>query len=404
MLLAAPPVPETDELRAVQALVQSVGARVETIRGLKFKRPVGVRIVTPVEAREYFLGRAAKLWPPEKVRVDQAVYIQLGLVAPGSDLLKLFLDLLQEQARGYYDPGTDTFCLVGTQDTAAAQVIMAHELTHALDDQYYDIDALATKAQDDDASTALSSVVEGSGTLVMSAYMVQEAQAGRLSTDVLAKLQATEAQGNARLKAAPPYIQRTLVAPYALGMSFLLRGNVLALMAGVKAEDVNHAFSAPPQSTEQVLHPEKYWDETRRDLPQHVALRDLSATLGKGWTQAGSGSLGELGLSVLTGARLPDLQSPTAALGASWTSVAAQGWKGDQYHHYASGKTDDGVTVLVSLWDGEDQARAFQAALVPVEGRRSYRFGAAVLLIGGATEAQADALAPLALSGVTSSK
>ena len=105
------------------------------------------------------------------------------------------------------------------------------------------------------------------------------------------------------------------------------------------------------------------------------------------------------GVSVLTGARLPDVQSPAAALGTSWTSAGVKGWKADRYQHYANGASD-GLTLLVTRWDSEEQAQAFQAALVPVEGRRAYRFGSAVMLIAGAAEAQADALAPVALSAV----
>lgn len=388
--------PETEELRAAQALVQSISKSVEELRGLTFKRPVAVRIVTPERARAHFLERASKLLPPEKLRVDQAVYEQLGLAPKGSNLLEVFLDLLQEQARGYYDPGSDTFFLVGGLQGDLLRVIMAHELTHALDDQYHDLDTLAERAPDDDDGTALGALVEGSGTLVMSVYLVREVQAGRLGADALVKLGQSEAGSSVRLAAAPPYIQRMLVAPYALGMAFLLRGNLLGLVSGVNKADLEHVFAHPPASTEQVLHPEKYWDDQKRDAPGVLKLPDLSAALGRGYKLTGQGTLGELGLAVLAGARMPDPTSITATMAASWTNAAAQGWKADRYHYYAS--EAGGVTVLLTQWDSEEDAREFQAALLPVAGRHAYRYASAVLLVGGATRAQADELSPLALS------
>lgn len=393
--------PEPDPLAALRAQVDELSARVAQLRGRTFKRPVEVALVTPEEARAYFVERAATVWPADRVEVDQAVYAQLGLIPPGADLMKVFLDLLEEQARGYYDPGSDTLHLVKGMQGRAMTVVMVHELAHALDDQYFDLDALGEKAQDDDRSTALSAVVEGSAMAVMAAYMAQEMLAGRLTPEVVDEIQADEARGSQRLEAAPPYLQRTLLAPYVLGMPFLLRGSLLGLAAGsVPAADFDRALAAPPESTEQVLHPEKYWDAARRDAPVEVKLPDLSATLGQGWKLAGQGRLGELGMAVLTGGRLPDPSLPESIEAARWSGPASTGWAGDAFQHYSDGARR--VTLLATLWDGEDDAREFAAALRPLAGRRTYRFGAAVLLAAGHVPERFDQLAPLALGALSS--
>lgn len=395
-LLLASPTPAPDALAEARAQVAALSARVEALRGLRFKRPVAVQLVSPQGARAYFVERAAKVWPPDRVQLDQAVYAHLGLIPPGTDLMKIFLDLLEEQARGYYDPGSDTLFLVEGMQSRALGVVMAHELTHALDDQHFDLEAMGQSADDDDRSTALSAVVEGSATAVMAAYLGQEMQAGRLSADVLQALQDDEARGSERLEAAPPYLQRTLLAPYALGMPFLLRGSLLGLASGsVPGADFDRALASPPESTEQVLHPEKYWDPARLDPPRKLALPDLSATLGKGWAFLGEGRLGELGMAVLTGARLPDPRSADAALASKWTGPASMGLAGDLFQHYFNGTQR--LTLLATLWDSEGDAREFVGALTPVAGRRSYRFGAAVLLIAGDAPERFDDLAPLAL-------
>src|SRR5205085_7917646 len=103
-----------------------------------------------------------------------------------------------------------------------------------------------------------------------------------------------------RLRAAPAYVQRSLLAPYLAGMAFLMRGNATALLQGVAAADVDRAFRAPPATTEQVLHPAQYWGaETPPRAPQLPPF-DPAAALGGGWQVEYQNTLGELGLAVLT--------------------------------------------------------------------------------------------------------
>src|SRR5262249_25965974 len=156
--------------------------------------------------------------------------------------------------------------------------------------------------------------------------------------------------GQARkLRAAPPLLQRQLIGAYVLGQKFLLRGDVSRIAGGKPGADIDHAFKNPPASTEQVLHPEKYWTDGSPDLPKPVALPDLSAFLGRGWKRLDRGTPGELALAVMTEATPPDLLSPAAALGEGWTNEAAAGWGGDEWALY--GKDDSRVAALATVWD-----------------------------------------------------
>src|SRR5262245_37608140 len=183
------------------ALVARIQPAVEELRGLKFKRPVAVKTVSPAEARAYFADRAKTEWPEERVRLDQRVYEQLGLLPAGFDLLGSVLDVLEEQALGFYDPGSDVFSVVeGSLSSSIAPVLVAHELTHALDDQHFDLDAVMTSAQEeDDRSAAAAAVVEGSGTAVMTLFMVREIGAGRLTMAAMQELQNSDAARTQRL-------------------------------------------------------------------------------------------------------------------------------------------------------------------------------------------------------------
>jgi len=375
----------------VSALAREVSARVEQIRGAHFTRPVSVRIVDAATARAHFRERLLKFWPPDQVRYDQRVYEQLGMLKPGTDLMKTLLDVLEEQAGAYYDPENDTFFVLKGMPRSTAPVLMAHELTHALDDQRFNIDGtLAKLKEDDDRATAYTAVVEGTGTVVMSLFMLQEIQAGRLSMNAVTELQKSEAGQAAKLQAAPPLIQRGLIAPYQIGQAFLLHGDPTQY-ATFRPSDADRAFKDPPQSTEQIIHSEKYWDPARRDAPRIVNLPDLAGTLGAGWKQVATGTLGELTLAVLTGLGPVDLASTRSAEPQNWTNRAATGWGGDTYQHYANGPR--ALTVLAGVWDTQEDAAEFVTALKPLPGRNAWRRGDTTVVIAGDAPMAQEALA-----------
>src|SRR5262249_47259341 len=159
----------------------------------------------------------------------------------------------------------------------------------------------------------------------------------------------TDAGRAEKLLASPQVLQRGLVASYVLGQTFILRGNLLRIAQDLPVSDLDRLFHDPPASTEQLLHPEKYWDADHVDLPRPVAMPDLSASLGEGWKLEGSGRLGELTIAVLAGAQPVSFKSIEAADPAHWTNEAASGWGGDRWQVYRNGERR--ATVLATVWD-----------------------------------------------------
>jgi hypothetical protein len=248
-----------------------------------------VTVIDDRKARAYARRRFRKLSPPAKIRSDQTAFRLLGLLPGDVDVEKALLDVLEEQAGGYYDPDTKSFYLLDDMPKDMTALLAAHEMTHALDDQRYDIDGKIAKViDDDDASFALSALVEGSATIASAVYVAKGVAAGRLDPDKIGS--AGQAVPTQRLNAMPDVLRRQLLGPYVLGMSFLARGRVGDLQAGFPKDDVDAAWAHPPQSSEQILHPEKYWNPSQRDDPKRVAIPNPSGVLGKGWTRAGSAS------------------------------------------------------------------------------------------------------------------
>jgi hypothetical protein len=385
------------------ALAAEVAPVVEEIRGAKFAHAVPVEIVDDQAARAHFKNRLQEHWPEEARRAEETVDAHLGLIPPKTDLAEEVFDVLEEQAGGYYDPDRDTFFVLGDMPRAAAPIIVAHELTHALDDQRFGIDRLLAEAEkDDDRSGALEAVVEGSGTVVMTVFIHRQIVAGKLDPKSLLAFQESEVGKAERLKASPLFVQRSLIAPYILGMAFLLRGELIRIQTGgITPSDLDRAFSDPPRSTEQILHPEKYWDPAKRDLPRGVSLPDLSSELGSGWARSGEGNLGELTLGLLTGLDPGDPTSPDRAL-ERWTNAASTGWGGDRWNLYRSG--EKAVTVLATSWDTDKDAREFEAGLTLPPGTTVRRKGETVVVVAGDAGDRAKKIADRALSGVKVTK
>ena len=263
--------------------------------------------------------------------------------------------------------------------------VMAHELTHALEDQYYDLQAVQKRATNDDQAVAIRAVVEGSAMVTTLSVLLSQGGIGKAkeAAALASQKHATSVQG------APTFVQMQLLLPYTLGFSFLLRGKPWELLFdGVRIEDIEQAYAQPPHSTREILHPEQYWGG-RRETERSLSLPDLSKILGGGWSQALTGSIGELGLALLTGSQLK-ARGFEMLLPTSWATPGASGTAGDVYHHYVAG--DRKLTVLLTRWESVRDADEFQRTLRG--GRRTlFRFGANLLMLMGDFGDKGEALA-----------
>jgi hypothetical protein len=393
-LLASPPpdAPRVTPAEA-QARLRDVSAAVEGLRGLKFKAPVPMEILDGAAARASFKARIEPR-AEEQARNVGAAYVQLGLIPRGKGLIEEYLDLTDKDMLGYYEHDRKTFVLLSHVSADEAETVMAHELTHALEDQHYDLEAMARQAGgDDDRATAIRAVVEGSATAVMIAYFSRSGREDKAREEI----EKGEARRARRLRNVPSFTQRSLLLPYVLGFSFLLRGEPWQWhLDGMRLADIGTAYAHPPLSTRQILHPEQYWVGRTPPPAPTLELPDLSPVLGTGWSRAASGSIGELGLAVLTGAPL-DIGSPEALLPARWTNKAAAGVVADLFDHYVNGESR--VTVLVTRWETNDDAREFDEGVVN-RGQRLFRFGANVCVLAGDVGDKGEALAAAALRGM----
>ena len=368
--------PMTDE--QLLATCDEVMKEVEELRGWKFKTPVKKGVYTEAELRKYL---EKKIFEEEygggKLERSQALLRVVGLIPADCDVKKTFLDVLLNQVGGFYDPPTRTFYMLKREGVAYPELLnrtlIAHELTHALDDQYVDLDKLMkSRERTEDWGLAISSVAEGSAMALMSIYMVKapkDADGGAME-----QLRAVEKQERERgkiLMEVPPYFV-TMVAAYTCGMSFLLEGNLAKLGSakGAAGENVLRAMRTPPASMEQILHPDKYWKEDQRDEPVVFDDASIEAFVAKdGLHVVHKDTLGEVLCALLTRPKTWKIEFERMAASAFWTNTEARGWGGDRFFLLAPGanaataRLEDARGVWVTAWDSKKDRDEFVEGL-----------------------------------------
>ncbi len=314
------------------------------LRRLSPKSEMKCQFITPQELRDRFAAIFEEDYPQEEVAIDQEVYVLLDLMGEDQDLYAILLDVYSEQVIGFYDDELKELYVVSKKGELGPleEIVLAHEYTHALQDQYFDLSSLPLEEEgNSDLSIAVLSLVEGDASLVQGIYMwtiLDDSEREALS-------QQLEELEDEAFDAAPRVIQKNLIFPYESGLNF-----VMALIEQDGWDVVDQAYSDPPQSTEQILHPEKYLE---RDEPQAIEMPDLENALGGGWKQVDSDVLGEFNIRIYLETFVDTAEAATAA----------EGWDGDRYV-YLKDTDDRKLLVLNSLWDSVSDSQEFFDAYI----------------------------------------
>jgi hypothetical protein len=325
--------------------MDAIEEEMEELRGLEETSPITRSLLTSEGLATFMQRELHEEYPAEEVETDIRVLAAFDFVPKGYDLLGLLIDLYSSEVVGLYDDEVDTLYVIedaveidAGEFDILARVTYAHEYVHGLQDEHYDLNSFADDENlNDDQYLARLSLVEGDASLAMNLYLL--AHINSLSDEDFALLEGEPADD--LVESAPPIIRETFDFPYTYGLDF-----VFALQqAGWEAVDA--AFSDPPQSTEQILHPEKYFS---RDEPQIISLPPLTTTLGSGWHHIDTETLGEFQTTLYLAQQID----------RATAEMASQGWDGDQYALYA--REDDDLLVYRSVWDSPADREEFVAA------------------------------------------
>ena len=377
---------------ALIAATQDVLKETSEIRQLSILRQVQSSTQSRVEIERSLIKSLDEDTSPAEMHADEVTLKKLGLAPADFQYRALMLRVLTEQVSGYYDPKTKQFHLADWIDLDGQKPIMAHELTHALQDQHFNLRRFEHWPKgDSDAELAAHALVEGDATLAMALYVANNP----LRALAFLKSLGTTGMSTEELDKAPRALRESLLFPYQDGEKW-----VSALYKRGGWNEVSRAFTTLPQSTEQILHPEKYF---AHEAPVKVTLPDIAPLLnGSGRISAsrGQGSAGRAGIlpasffgpqPVAGSADVPsalsakrELLTARSPLAGAWRRIAydvqgewgfylildqflkspaesrraAAGWGGDRFAVY-QGPNGAACLVSLSVWDTENDAREF---------------------------------------------
>jgi hypothetical protein len=326
----------------VAAATDEVLRETSELRKLAVLRAVKSGAQSRAEIEQMLLRSLDEESKPEEMRASELTMKKLGLIPASFELRPFIVSVLTEQILGYYDPKTKQFYLADWVDVDGLQPVLAHELTHALQDQHFDLRRFEHwRKGDADAELAAHALVEGDATWLMTLYILKDPRR------VIGMMKSVGTTSTAKIDSAPRSLRESLVFPYDQGMAWVRQ---LYQRGGWKA--VDDAFTNLPQSTEQIIHPEKYF---AHEAPTQVVLPDLTPALGKDWKQIDTDVNGEWGYYQILDEFLKDEKA---------SKQAAAGWGGDRYALYENKQTHETTLAQLSTWDTEQDAGEFCTAYI----------------------------------------
>lgn len=322
--------------------------RVEKATGLAFKAPPKVEARTTAEVRTFLENEFNTNLPASELEGSSRAYKLLGLLPDTMDLRRFMLRLLSEQVIGYYDPATKVLYIVrDTSDgrSSVVEVTVAHELVHALQDQYFNLDSLQKARGDNDRSTAAQAVMEGQATYEQMSSMLGGDLGVRMpgGWDRMREMIRENQTAMPIFSSAPMLLQETLLFPYLSGAEFMRRFK--------EAKVARPPWQPLPASTEQILHYAKY---QAGEEPVRVSLPPLLSG-----TAMYENNLGEFETRLFLYQALNDLGT---------SARSADGWGGDRY--VVATVPGGSAIVWVTVWDTPIDAGEFRDAAQRVAQRK----------------------------------
>ncbi len=328
------------------------------------KHEVKRQLVSRDEVEEYVTRHTGEDEDAKRLRRSELVLKKFGLLPKDFDLGKFLVVLLKEQVAGYYDPKTRTVNLLDWLGADQQKPVLAHELTHALQDQSFNLEKYmkpvdadlskkkevnAEDIQNDEASTTRDAVVEGQAMAVLIDYMLEPMGLSmKDSPQVVQSLKDGMMVGTpdaVEFHNAPIYMKEALTFPYRYGIDFIAELEI----KGGKEKAFADLFRNPPRTTRQIMEPKTYLSGEHLDPMQVPDFRQVF----KDFDRFDVGAVGEFDVAVLidqyAGTEIADKMYPH--------------WRGGYYFAVRPKKDAAGPLALLyaSRWSTPEQAANFAA-------------------------------------------
>jgi len=297
-----------------QEKIEPVAESIQKVRQLKFVKPVPLVVVKRRDLEARSESQIMRHHTDEELRARSAADAFLGFAPNGVDLKSLRNQFFLAYVQGFYDPATKEMVLVSRgYDSAVVndrpgRIFLAHEFTHALQDQNFGLDRELSDPDNADRASAFRLVAEGDATIAEYAY-----DAGAMDSSVLDELTSQLDPSHQPSNPSLQLVEGPMISRYADGIKFVAEAYRRGGWQGVDA-----LYTNPPLSMHQILHPADYFDHPRP--PVDVVVRGYESELSSSTTVARD-TYGEVLLKILIRRHLGK-KAPEVSL--------AEQWAGDQ--------------------------------------------------------------------------
>lgn len=319
--------------------IEEILGDLSQITGWKAPKKVDSDTISKGGLKEFLESRMQEIVKPEEIRAEEIALKTLGLVPATFDLKKMTVDLLTEQAAAFYDYQKKKLFILDTNATITQKPVLVHELAHALADMHVNLEKYILKGKSDDAALARQSVMEGQATWLMSEHLMARMGTTLRNSQEMAEMMNRMTGSSAGMfpvfDSSPLYLRESLMFPYTKG--FLFQQAVIVKMDKAGFMEV---FRNPPLSTQQIIHPEKYFAKVQ---PVKVQLPKVNL---KGYEELIEGTLGEFDHDILF-----------RQYGGESEGKWAQNWRGGQFRVYEHKKDKGTVLLYASEWEDAGSAK-----------------------------------------------
>ncbi len=331
-------------LKAADEVLQQMSI----ILHLPIKQPLKKSLRSKQEIRAYLIQADKEDKNDAERYADDKSLEAFGLIPKNFPLDAFMLDVLTEQVAGLYDAKAKEFYIADWIPSDEQRDVMSHELTHALEDQSFDVDPWIKAARpNDDAELARDSVSEGTALAAMLDYSLRDQHLSVREigdvTELIRPGAVEEMDKDSKLAQAPMVIRDSLLFPYIAGTSFSQQ----FLKAHTGWQDLHLLFEHPPVSTQQIIHPDFYLKGVG---PAKVSFPKLQGIVPADWKPLEENVMGEFGVQEI----LKQFLDPARA------AQLAPSWDGDRYALFEDSKTKElRLVFLLALETTDDAARFF---------------------------------------------
>ena len=337
------------------AQADTVFQEMSEITGLPIRFPLRKQIISRAEVSRYLSETLHTEMTPQEIHIQEATLKAFGLIPPDFNLEEFLVSFYTEQAAGFYDPHRKTMYIADWVEPDMQRLVLTHELTHALQDQNFDLERfLKAVRPDDDASNARQAMVEGFATAAMIQQMIAPIKLEDMPSlePLMAEVIHQQYEEFPAFTQAPFFFRFQALFPYVEGMGFMQRG----LEAG-GWKRLNSFFNDPPTTTKEIFDPQAYFG--KQTLPKASLPRPEILASIHGMNFLTENAMGELGYYSLLGQLISEEEAKSVA----------KGWLADRYLLYegAAGgqalgsKRGEKQYILVSRtqWASPELALAF---------------------------------------------